>query len=103
MEKNLRIVSLYDTYGELLTSRQREIMEMSFNDDLSLGEIAEELSISRQSVRDSLVSSEKLLTEFERKLGFLKKKEDLLSVAEELSQEEKTRAQSARIKEILEN
>lgn len=102
MEKNLRIIGLYDVYGELLTVRQRQIVEMSFNDDLSLGEIAEELSISRQSVRDSLLSSEKLLTDFEEKLGVVKMRESLYDLSNELMKDSETQNVAKAINDILE-
>lgn len=102
MEKNLRIIGLYDVYGELLTVRQRQIVEMSFNDDLSLGEIAEELSISRQSVRDSLLSSEKLLTDFEEKLGVVKMRENLYDLSNELMKDSETQNVAKAINDILE-
>jgi uncharacterized protein len=55
MDDNIKLAMLFDLYGGLLTPKQREIFELSHNDDLSLGEIAENLSISRQGVRDALV------------------------------------------------
>ncbi len=103
MEKNLRIIGLYDVYGSLLTERQRQIVEMSFNDDLSLGEIAEELNISRQSVRDSLLSSEKLLTDFEEKLGIVKMRERLFELADSHIDCDETKKISEQILKILED
>ena len=47
--KRIRIGRLYDVYGSLLTVRQQKIMEQYFYDDLSLGEIAEELGVSRRA------------------------------------------------------
>lgn len=60
---------LLDYYGELLTSRQRELCELSFNQDLSLSEIAENTGISRQAVHDALRRAESALTGFEAKTG----------------------------------
>ncbi len=60
---------LFDFYGDLLSERQREIFDLYYNDDLSLGEIAENAGISRQGVRDSLVRAEAMLTDFEEKTG----------------------------------
>ena len=52
MEKVLKEALLYDFYGELLTLHQKEIYEDFVLNDLSLGEIAEQRSISRQGVYD---------------------------------------------------
>ena len=41
---------LFDFYGELLTDKQREYFDLRYNEDLSLGEIAEQSGISRQGV-----------------------------------------------------
>ena len=52
---------LYDFYGQLLTKRQREVMELYNEENLSLGEIAEEFGISRQGVHDALHKAQKAL------------------------------------------
>ena len=51
-EKDMKIGFLLDFYGEVLSERKRLVMDYYYNDDLSLGEIAEEIGISRQGVRD---------------------------------------------------
>ena len=61
---------LYDFYGELLTQRQKEVMELYNEENLSLAEIAEEFGISRQGVHDALHKAQKALEEYERKLGY---------------------------------
>ncbi len=63
------LILLYDYYGDLLTDRQRECFEMRYNQDLSLGEIAAELGISRQGVHDNLSRTEALLRNMEAKTG----------------------------------
>ena len=55
------LVLLFDTYGGMLTDKQRECFDMRHNQDLSLGEIAEELGVSRQAVNDNLTRTEALL------------------------------------------
>lgn len=62
---------MYDFYGELLTKRQRDIMTFYYEENLTLSEIAEEFSISRQGVHDALKSAEKSLTNYEEKLGLV--------------------------------
>lgn len=65
----VEMILLYDYYGDLLTDRQRECFEMRYNQDMSLGEIAEELGISRQGVHDNLNRTEALLRNMEAKTG----------------------------------
>lgn len=69
----LEIVLLYDYYGDLLTDRQKECFEMRYYQDLSLGEIGEELGISRQGVHDNLSRTEALLRNMEAKTGCVKR------------------------------
>ncbi len=68
-EKNLNIGYLLDFYGEILTERKRTVLEYYYNDDLSLAEIADEIGISRQGVRDSIKKGEEELLFLEEKLG----------------------------------
>ncbi len=67
-EKIVQIALLFDFYGQLLTDKQIEIVEMYYNDDLSLSEISEQLGISRQGVYDALKRAEKTLFDYEEKL-----------------------------------
>lgn len=69
----LEIVLLYDYYGDLLTDRQKECFEMRYYQDLSLGEIGDELGISRQGVHDNLSRTEALLRNMEAKTGCAKR------------------------------
>lgn len=73
IEKVLEIGMLYDFYGELLTEKQKDVIELYYNDDLSLGEISETLGISRQGVHDMIKRSEKQLHRYEEKLGLVEK------------------------------
>lgn len=65
----LEMTLLFDYYGEILTERQKLCFDMRYNQDLSLGEIAEELGISRQGVHDNLSRTEALLRNMEAKTG----------------------------------
>ena len=73
MAKDLRITFLMDFYGEMLTPKQREVVEAYYNDDLSLAEIAEEKHITRQGVRDAIKRAEQQLTDMEDRLGLAKR------------------------------
>ncbi len=73
MAKNLEVSFLLDFYGEMLTEKQREVIEFYYNDDLSLAEIADNQGITRQGVRDAIKRAEALLFEMEAKLGLAKR------------------------------
>ncbi|MCH5303350.1 MAG: YlxM family DNA-binding protein [Ruminococcus sp.] len=73
MEKNIEISLLFDFYGQLLKEQQQQTVTLYYNDDLSLSEIATQLNITRQGVRDSIKRAENLLYSYEEKLGLLKR------------------------------
>ena len=60
-EKNLQLSFLLDQYGTVLGERHRMMLDYYYNQDLSLGEIAAEVGISRQGVRDSIKKAEEEL------------------------------------------
>ncbi len=69
----MELILLYDYYGALLTQRQQECFEMRYHQDLSLGEIGEELGISRQGVYDNLTRTEAQLRKMEEKTGCVRR------------------------------
>lgn len=73
MSKNLNLSVLLDFYGDTLTQKQKDVLELYYNEDLSLAEIAEHEKISRQGVRDSIKRGEDALLELEEKLGMAEK------------------------------
>ena len=79
MPKNLYISALLDVYGAVLNEKQRELCEYYYNDDLSLAEIAENVGITRQGVRDLIKRAEQTLVSLEESCHycerFLKLKE----------------------------
>lgn len=77
MEKDLSIAVLLDFYGDLLTENQLRVLNLYYNEDLSLSEIAEPLGISRQGVRDSIKRGEKQLRDLENTLGLARRFKDL--------------------------
>ena len=97
MAKNLEISLLIDYYGNMLTEKQREVVEWYYNEDLSLAEIAEHTGITRQGVRDSIKRAETQLLDCEEKLGlcarFRKMQKALDEIAKQASylQEESNR------------
>ena len=76
LDSRLQLIRLLDTYGSLLTAKQRLAMRLYYLDDLSLGEIAERQGVTRQAVRDSLQRSIGELRRFERHLGVVRNGRD---------------------------
>lgn len=93
MDKIGRLALLYDFYRQLLTEKQQEIISLYYEQNLSLGEIAEDLGVSRQAVHDIVRRCEKTLENYEQKLGlvakYLKERSKLIE-ADELLKEYKT-------------
>ena len=67
MEKNVKVGMLLDLYGEMLTDKQKDILDLYYNNNLSLAEISEDVGITRQAVRDSIVKGENKLFRIRRK------------------------------------
>ena len=67
------MVLLFDYYGDMLTEKQRSCFDMRYNQDLSLGEIAEMTGVSRQAVFDNLARTEALLRRMEENIGCVKR------------------------------
>ncbi len=68
-EKIVQIALLFDFYGQLLTEKQIDIIDMYYNNDLSLSEISEQVGISRQGVYDTLKRAEKTFLNMRISLG----------------------------------
>ena len=83
--ESLEMILLFDYYGDLLTDRQKLCLDMHYNQDLSLGEIAQELSISRQAVYDNLSRAEALLRNMEEKTGCVSRDRQLRKVMQAIA------------------
>lgn len=75
MAKDFNMCVLLDIYGALISEKQFEVMDYYYNQDYSLSEISEHLSITRQGVRDSIKRAEQILLESEEKLKLFEKSE----------------------------
>ena len=84
MDERIYLIDLYDIYGELLDDKKKEYFESYYFDNLSLGEISENLDISRNAVFKQLKSVEEKLVFYEEKLSLYKKKKELESVISSL-------------------
>lgn len=69
----VRMLLLFDYYGEMLTQRQRMCLDLRYNQDMSLGEIAAELGVSRQGVFDNITRAEAHLEKMEEKTGCVRR------------------------------
>jgi predicted DNA-binding protein YlxM (UPF0122 family) len=83
-EKNLAVSDLLCEYAPVLSDRHRELLDFYYNQDLSLAEIAAEVGISRQGVRDGIKKAEEELFFLEDKLHLLQRSFSLRRTAEQL-------------------
>ena len=102
-EKNLEIIYLLDFYGEVLNDRKRGVLELYYNEDYSLSEIADEIGISRQGVRDIIKKSEDELLYLEEKLGLYQKFKAMKASADELLSEVESTDLSPDLKAKIKN
>lgn len=86
LKKNIRVNKLFDIYGELLTSHQKEVLVLYYQMDLSLSEISEQLEISRNGAYDAIKKSVSILEKYEIKLNLLMKEEKLTLYFEKLKE-----------------
>ena len=84
MEERVLISLLLDFYGPLLTDKQRMSLQLHHEDDMSLGEIAEELGVSRQAVHDNLQRARHILNDYESRLHLVAQYEAREQVINEL-------------------
>lgn len=73
IKKRDELISLYDIYKDLLTTKQKQYFEDYYYDDLSLGEIAEGSNVSRNAVYDMLKKTEAILDKYESVLKIYSK------------------------------
>jgi len=73
VEKNLKIALLFDFYGDILTEKQANAIDLYYNEDLSLAEISKHLQITRQGVLDNIKRGESALLNMETKLKLVEK------------------------------
>ena len=101
MSKNLKITMLLDFYGELLTEKQRAALIYYYDEDCSLFEIAETMSVSRQGARDFIKRGEQQLLDFEEKLGLAERFMKITQLADEIERVSNNENLPLRIKELI--
>lgn len=106
LEDTTRVNLLYDFYGNLLTERQRECLELYYQHDLSLAEIADNSGISRQGVHDLIKRAVRALENAEERLGlvarFAAQEKELRQLREILSSEDIPQAVRRKAQAIVE-
>lgn len=98
--KDFSLSVLFDYYSEILSEKQKQIFDSYYNLDLSLSEIAENTGITRQGVRDFIKRTEQQLREYENKLGFAKKCNELKKIATETQSDDLS---VKKLKELISN
>ena len=86
MAKDFEMGYLLDFYGEVLTPKQREMLNQYYNDDLSLSEIGVNFGFTRQWARDAIKHGETTLKELEAKVGFAARYRRVQETLEQLEQ-----------------
>ena len=109
MEKKFTLSLLLDFYGDLLTEKQREVIDFYYNEDLSLSEIGEFEGITRQGVRDIIVRAERTLEDIEEKTGLIQRHHrtrasarNLLDLCEKVELLNKTKLESKELSRLCE-
>lgn len=87
MEERLYLTYLYDIYGTLLTDKQRECFEEYYFNNLSLGEISENYSVSRNAIHNQLKDSEQKLLNYEKHLKLYEKNKKIKAFSDNLDEE----------------
>lgn len=85
LDGRMAVVRLFDAYADLLTERQRALLRMYYHEDLSLGEIAGRVGVTRQAVFDSLRRSVAEMEHLEARLGVLADRDRAARRREEVS------------------
>lgn len=73
IDDKIKYSLLLDYYGPYLNCKSQKIMELYFEDDYSLSEIAELYSMTRQGVSESIKKSRKKIEKIENDLHFVKR------------------------------
>lgn len=77
---------MLDMYGMLLTEKQFDALDLYYNEDLSLAEMAEQYGISRQGVRGTIQDGLAALMDFEDKLNLVSKEQELTGKLEKIKE-----------------
>ncbi len=102
LEEGIEMAILLDTYEKLLTETQASILHMRFDEDLSLGEIGEILSISRQAARNAIIKGEEKLRFYEETLKVVRMEKKIKCIADELEKIPEAKECSDKLRKVME-
>ena len=91
IDRRIEIAILVKYYGNLLTNKQREIINMYVDNNLSFHEVSVELNISRQAVKDALDKAVSTMENYENKLKFIARDNKIKDALNELDEKSKTK------------
>ena len=83
MKENIYLTILFDYYEQLLDKKDRQCFRDYYFDNLSLGEISENINISRNAIHKRLKKIEEKLMDYESKLKLYEKEEKILEIIED--------------------
>ena len=102
MNRLVELGQLMDWYGAFLTERQRSLVRQYAFEDCSLGEIAEREGISRQAVRDAILTAEAELRDMETKLNLIETNEKLRGLLNSLEGTQLNEEQTSLLRQLME-
>jgi len=87
MEKKINEQFLYDFYGELLTKKQKRVLDYYYFDDYNPSEIATLMNMTRQGVYDLIKRSRVIMNDFEEKLKLVQRFKNFSHLLEDLNED----------------
>ncbi len=84
MDKQDKLILLFDYYGDLLSESQKNYFESYYFDNLSLSEIGENYNVSRNAVSKDLKLASEKLNNYEEKLKIISRDDKLRKLASKI-------------------
>ena len=84
MDKQDKLILLFDYYGDLLSDSQKNYFESYYFDNLSLSEIGENYNVSRNAVSKDLKLATEKLNNYEEKLKIISRDDKLRKLASKI-------------------
>ncbi len=88
MEEILYYTTLFDSYGELLTSKQQDYFKDYYFNNLSLSEIAENYEITRNAVYNQLREAREKLEHYDKILELSIKQRKVKEICDRINDED---------------